>query len=97
VSRTAEGHFPKVLRAISIAIGNPRIIPKTVTIAAKLYESSKLCQKLAHTPEPVNACTKVGPVAIAWKAGTATNIEGIRIIAKKTNKAMPLREFAALL
>ena len=34
-SRIAEGHLPNVLRASSIAIGMPRIMPKTVTIAAK--------------------------------------------------------------
>ena len=55
VSRIAEGHLPNVLRAISIAIGMPRIIPKTVTIAAKPYDRSRLCQKLAHIPEPVKA------------------------------------------
>ena len=33
-SRTTEGHFPKVFRASSIAIGIPRIIPKTVSLGA---------------------------------------------------------------
>ena len=44
VSSTNEGHLPKVLRAISIAIGKPKAIPKTVTIAAKLYDRVRLCQ-----------------------------------------------------
>jgi hypothetical protein len=34
-SSIAEGNLPNVLRAISIAIGMPRMIPKAVTIAAK--------------------------------------------------------------
>ena len=36
VSRITDIHLPKVLRAISIAIGKPIAIPNTVTIAAKL-------------------------------------------------------------
>ena len=34
-SRIVEGHLPNVLRASNIAIGMPRIIPKTVTMAPK--------------------------------------------------------------
>jgi len=44
VSNIAESHLPKVLRVIKIAIGKPRAMPKTVTIAPKTYESVKLCQ-----------------------------------------------------
>ena len=35
VSRIMEGQLPKVLREIRIAIGKPKAIPNTVTIAAK--------------------------------------------------------------
>ena len=44
VSRTPDTIFPKVFRAINIAIGKPRSIPNTVTTAAKPYERNRLCQ-----------------------------------------------------
>ena len=50
VSRIIEGHLPKVLRAISIAIGKPKAIPNTVTIAAKPYERAKTLPETCPNP-----------------------------------------------
>ena len=44
MSSIAEEDFPNFLLAIKIAIGNPMMKPKTVTMAARAYERNKLCQ-----------------------------------------------------
>ena len=54
-SRMADGYLPKIFREIKIAMGIPRIIPRTVTMAANPYDSERLCQKLAQIPDPVKA------------------------------------------
>ncbi len=83
--------------AIRIAIGMPVKMPSTVTMAPKPYESNRLCQKLPQILCPVNACTRVFPVAMAWNAGNATKSDGIKTIIKKTAKAMPFRVQAVFL